>query len=168
MNRRHFLATLAASAACAQVPRLFGAEQPSYVRANTDWLAKCRYGIGVHWTAQTVPRHGDRPRDHDGGRFAEGPGRDARARAYELYNGLHHRQSWDQTAVLFAVRGTRRWPGRLLGCPGKGPDAHQGGWERPLARVGRQGALAFVKKMPPEKIAAVIEELMLQPPQTKQ
>jgi len=29
-----------------------------YVRANTDWLAKCRYGIGVHWTAQTVPRKG--------------------------------------------------------------------------------------------------------------
>ena len=27
-------------------------------RANTDWLANCRYGVGVHWTAQTVPRHG--------------------------------------------------------------------------------------------------------------
>ena len=30
----------------------------SYKRANTDWLAKCRFGIGVHWTAQTVPRSG--------------------------------------------------------------------------------------------------------------
>jgi hypothetical protein len=29
-----------------------------YQRANTDWLARCRYGIGVHWTAQTVPRKG--------------------------------------------------------------------------------------------------------------
>lgn len=37
-----------------------GAEQPgsTYVRANTDWLARCRFGIGIHWTAQTVPRHG--------------------------------------------------------------------------------------------------------------
>jgi hypothetical protein len=29
-----------------------------YKRANTDWLAKCRFGIGIHWTAQTVPRSG--------------------------------------------------------------------------------------------------------------
>jgi hypothetical protein len=39
--------------------RLAGAEkQCPYVRANTDWLAKCRFGIGIHWTAQTVPRNG--------------------------------------------------------------------------------------------------------------
>jgi len=30
----------------------------SYIRANTDWLSKCRYGIAVHWTAQTTPRRG--------------------------------------------------------------------------------------------------------------
>jgi alpha-L-fucosidase len=59
MKRRHFIATLAAGAACAQLPGLFGAEQLNYQRANTDWLAKRRYGIGVHWTAQTVPRNGD-------------------------------------------------------------------------------------------------------------
>jgi hypothetical protein len=29
-----------------------------YLRANTDWLAACRYGLGVHWTAQTQPRSG--------------------------------------------------------------------------------------------------------------
>ena len=27
-------------------------------RTNTDWLAECRYGISVHWTAQTLPRAG--------------------------------------------------------------------------------------------------------------
>jgi alpha-L-fucosidase len=61
MKRRHFMATLAAGVACAQIPRLFAAEQSprDYQRANTDWLAKCRYGIGVHWTAQTVPRSGE-------------------------------------------------------------------------------------------------------------
>ena len=30
----------------------------AYVRANTDWLAKCRFGIGIHWTARTAPRSG--------------------------------------------------------------------------------------------------------------
>jgi len=64
-TRREFLRTAAAAvaatgAACMRSRRLRGAEQPprTYQRANTDWLAKCRYGIGVHWTAQTVPRHG--------------------------------------------------------------------------------------------------------------
>jgi hypothetical protein len=31
----------------------------SYIRANTDWLSKCRYGIAVHWTAQSTPRRGN-------------------------------------------------------------------------------------------------------------
>jgi hypothetical protein len=29
-----------------------------YTRANTDWLADCRYGMGVHWTAQSLPLSG--------------------------------------------------------------------------------------------------------------
>jgi alpha-L-fucosidase len=60
MDRRRFLGMMAAGAACTQIPRLLGAEQhpADYQRANTDWLAKCRYGVGVHWTAQTAPRVG--------------------------------------------------------------------------------------------------------------
>ena len=60
MDRRHFIGTLAAGVACTQLPRLLGSEPlpKDYRRANTDWLAKCRYGVGVHWTAQTVPRTG--------------------------------------------------------------------------------------------------------------
>lgn len=60
MNRRHFLAMLAAGGVTALRTRgLFGSDQENgYVRANTDWLAQCRFGIGVHWTAQTVPRQG--------------------------------------------------------------------------------------------------------------
>jgi hypothetical protein len=27
-----------------------------YTRANTDWFANCRFGVSVHWTAQTAPR----------------------------------------------------------------------------------------------------------------
>lgn len=60
MDRRQFLG-VAAGAACLRTVGAFGGEThgaESYVRANTDWLARCRYGIGVHWTAQTVPQHG--------------------------------------------------------------------------------------------------------------
>ena len=62
MNRRNFITTLAAAgASCVIAQRLWGSEPAKpgpYKRANTDWLAKCRYGVGVHWTAQVVPRHG--------------------------------------------------------------------------------------------------------------
>jgi len=64
VNRRSFLqSTAAGAAACITGHHLLAAEDQSesdasYKRANTDWLAKCRFGIGVHWTAQTVPRHG--------------------------------------------------------------------------------------------------------------
>ena len=60
MNRRAF-ARLALAGLGTQVLglRAPAANTPSYRRANTDWLAKCRYGVGVHWTAQTAPRHGE-------------------------------------------------------------------------------------------------------------
>jgi alpha-L-fucosidase len=59
MNRRRFI-SVAAGAACAGGAGFLAAEEAAkpYVRANTDWLAKCRFGIGVHWTAYTVPRNG--------------------------------------------------------------------------------------------------------------
>jgi hypothetical protein len=58
-SRRQFAGIVLGSAVLPATNRLVGAEQPSpYVRANTDWLAKCSFGIGIHWTAQTVPRNG--------------------------------------------------------------------------------------------------------------
>ena len=57
MNRREFTRLALAGLGMQAIPLVAG--ETGYVRANTDWLAKCRYGIGVHWTAQTVPRHGD-------------------------------------------------------------------------------------------------------------
>ncbi len=63
-NRRCFLRTsTAAAAACVAGRGPLAAERPAaadsaYQRANTDWLAQCRFGIGIHWTAQTVPRSG--------------------------------------------------------------------------------------------------------------
>ena len=63
MNRRDFLATAAATGAWCACGTQFSiaAESPSlkpYKPANTDWLAKCRFGIGAHWTALTTPRRG--------------------------------------------------------------------------------------------------------------
>ncbi|MHC4153858.1 MAG: twin-arginine translocation signal domain-containing protein [Planctomycetota bacterium] len=30
----------------------------TYVRANTDWLGACRYGVGICWTPVSKPRQG--------------------------------------------------------------------------------------------------------------
>ncbi len=58
ITRRRFLGIVAGTA-CLSAENAPASEQArAYTRANTDWLAKCRYGIGVHWTAQTVPRKG--------------------------------------------------------------------------------------------------------------
>lgn len=88
-------------------------------------------------------------------------------RGYELYNGLKHRQSWDQTAVLYAVRG-------LEGGLADYWEVHSQGH----LEVNEDGGNAWrdspdkehsylVKKMPPEKIAAIIEDLMLHSPEKK-
>jgi len=65
MNRRDFLASASVAAAstwCMGTPLSSAkaelSEGRSYHRANTDWLSQCRFGVGVHWTAQTAPRKG--------------------------------------------------------------------------------------------------------------
>ncbi len=59
MPRRRFLSLLGAgAAACSAGAAAFAGAKVAYKRADTDWLARCRFGVGVHWTAQTVPRHG--------------------------------------------------------------------------------------------------------------
>ncbi len=58
MNRRQFVG-IAAGWTLLEAASFSAAEDDNpYARANTDWLAKCGFGIGVHWTAQTVPRRG--------------------------------------------------------------------------------------------------------------
>ncbi len=64
MNRRDFLTTAAATGSLVIPGSRFvqamqsASQEPKYIRANTDWLAESRFGIGVHWTAHTVPRKG--------------------------------------------------------------------------------------------------------------
>lgn len=57
MDRRQFVGMTTGLALLGSAD-LSAEEVKPYVLANTDWLAKCHYGIGVHWTAQTVPRTG--------------------------------------------------------------------------------------------------------------
>ena len=83
--------------------------------------------------------------------------------AYLHFNGLEDRQSWDQTAVLYAVRGaaaywTESEPGLCL--------MHAGvpfGFNEWIPTP-RKGHRYLVEKMPPADLARVIEELMMRPP----
>jgi len=82
-------------------------------------------------------------------------------RGYELYNGLNHRQSWDQTAVLYAVRGldgglADYWDVRTDGYLHVNQDGSNEWRKSP-----DKSHACLVRKMDPKKIAAVIEELML-------
>ena len=99
-----------------------------------------------------------------GGRLKELPESSPVRRAYQLYNGLQPHKSWDQTAVLYGIRGQGGGLKALW-------DLHTGGhchvlpdgsnaWrpapDRPHAHL--------VRKMPPPKVAALIEGLMLYQP----
>ena len=84
--------------------------------------------------------------------------------AYKLYIKLKDRPSWDQTAVLFAVRG----PGDLW-------DVHSGGRPEVLPDGSNrwhygpdQGRAYLVEKKAPSEVAAVIEALMFQRPKSRQ
>ncbi|MGI6457909.1 MAG: nucleoside hydrolase [bacterium] len=82
-------------------------------------------------------------------------------RSYELFNGLKDRQSWDQSAVLYAVRGLRDyWDAETQGYFKVNID----GSNEWLPEPDRDHAY-LREKMEPEKLAKIIEDLMLQPPQ---
>jgi len=85
-------------------------------------------------------------------------------RAYELYNGLKNRQSWDLTAVLYAVRGLNGgladyWDLHTAGHIVVNQDGSNS-WDD-SAPTGQHSYL--VEKMPPAKIADVLNGLMLHP-----
>lgn len=84
-------------------------------------------------------------------------------RSYELYNNLSDRESWDQTAVLFAVRGLNSllkevWDVVTTGSNHINPDGSNIWKELP----DNQHAF-LVRKMKPERVARIIEDLMIQP-----
>jgi hypothetical protein len=103
-------------------------------------------------------------REHD-------PAKSPVARAYLEYTGGKDRESWDQTAALYAVRGLGRYfseggRGRnrfelLVAGPVAGkPQFSRNTWAADPA--GDQSYL--VEAMPPAELARAIEDLMMQPP----
>ena len=86
-------------------------------------------------------------------------------RAYELYNNFAGRPSWDQTAVLYAVRGTMNdtlWTVHWEGSNYVYPDGANE-W-RSSPDLKNQGYL--IAKMPKEDIARLLNELMIEKPLT--
>jgi purine nucleosidase len=85
-------------------------------------------------------------------------------RSYELFNGVTNRSSWDQTAVLYAVRGVDGGLRDLWDVHGPGtieilPDGANR-W-----RDSAEGKHAYlVRKMPEEDVARMIDTLMIPAP----
>jgi hypothetical protein len=82
--------------------------------------------------------------------------------AYLHFNGLEDRESWDQTAVLYAVRGAREYwtesePG--LSLMHVGPRFSYNEWIPTPRRAQRY----LIEKMPPAQVGQVIEDLMTRP-----
>jgi hypothetical protein len=122
------------------------------VRAINDWPTRVVFsGFEIGAAIKTGERLRDLPE--------ESPVR----AAYRLFNGLQDRESWDQTAVLYAVRGARDYwaesgPGLNL-MHARVPQGYND-W---LAASGARHRY-LVEKMPPRELGRVIEDLMLQPP----
>ena len=99
-----------------------------------------------------------------GGRLKTLPASSPVRRAYQLYNGIKPHFSWDQTAVLYAVRGTSANGSKLWRLSEKGmchifPDG------RNVWRASRDGNHTHLELLaPPETVAREIEELMLHEP----
>jgi hypothetical protein len=85
-------------------------------------------------------------------------------RAYQLFGGLANRSSWDQTAVLYAVRGL---DGKLADVW----DIHAHGNNEVFSDGRNQwhdtpdrDHSYLVRKQPSDEVAKAIETLMVQPP----
>jgi inosine-uridine nucleoside N-ribohydrolase len=98
-----------------------------------------------------------------GARLAQLPEESPVRAAYRLYNGLQDRESWDQTAVLYAVRGARDyWTESAPGLNLMHARVGQGYNQWLACPGGRHRHL--VERMPPAELGRAIEDLMLQPP----
>jgi purine nucleosidase len=84
--------------------------------------------------------------------------------AYLRFNGLKDRESWDETAVLYAVRGGRDyWTLSEAGFNVMHARVPSGGYNEWIPSP-RKEHRYLVEKMTPADLARVIEELMLRPP----
>jgi len=99
-----------------------------------------------------------------GAKLRETPKTNPVRRAYELYNGLKNRESWDQTAALYAVRGldgglAAFWDLKTTGTCHVEPDGTTEWRDAP-----DKDHAHLIEKKPPEEVAAAVEALMVAPP----
>ncbi len=88
-------------------------------------------------------------------------------RGYELFNGLKNRSSWDQTAVLYAVRGLNGGLKDVWDIGSGGVmQIHADGSNTWVADP--KGTHSYlIKKLPPKDVAQLIEQLMLEQPKAQ-
>lgn len=85
-------------------------------------------------------------------------------RAYQLYNGLANRSSWDQTAVLYAVRGLDGRLADVWDLHGHGNNEVSADGRNQWRDAPDRGHAYLVRKQPPEDVAKTIEAIMERPP----
>ena len=127
--------------------------------------AAAAYAI-EHWPGRVVFSGGELGiRIQTGAGLTKLPADSPVRRAFELFNGITNRASWDQTAVLYAARGLDGglqdvWDLRTQGSVHLDEKTAFVQW-----RDGPQRDHAYlVEKMPPEQVAAMIESLMAHVP----
>jgi inosine-uridine nucleoside N-ribohydrolase len=98
-----------------------------------------------------------------GSRLKETPAANPVRASYQHYNGLKDRESWDLTAVLYAVRGARDY--WTLSQPGfclmHARVTH--GYNEWLPNTNKQHRY-LIEKMPPSELAKALDELLVQAP----
>jgi inosine-uridine nucleoside N-ribohydrolase len=122
------------------------------VRAINDWPTQVIFS-GFEIGARVM----------SGARLRETPETNPVRTCYQHYNGLANRESWDQTAILYAVRGAGDY--WALSEPGFCLMHHQvtHGYNEWLPTANKQHRY-LLEKMPPQELGKVIDELMIQPP----
>lgn len=85
-------------------------------------------------------------------------------RGYELYNGLQNRSSWDQTAVLYAVRGLNGGLKDVWDIGSGGSIQIQPDGSNTWVADPKGNHSYLIKKLPPKDVAKIIETLMLEQP----
>ncbi|MFH1744531.1 MAG: nucleoside hydrolase [bacterium] len=95
-----------------------------------------------------------------GKRMSETPEDNPARTAYRYYNNLSNRESWDHTAVLYAVRGLRDYWDIQTGGANV---IHEDGSNEWVSTTDK-GHAYLIEKMPPAELAAIIEELMIKAP----
>jgi hypothetical protein len=88
-------------------------------------------------------------------------------RGYELYNKFKGRQSWDQTAVLYAGRGLDGGLGDYWGLSPNGRVEIDEKGNNVWRQTPDGQHIYLTKKKPPEEIAAELEKLMMHQPKNK-